>query len=241
MAPETLPKPQMRDHPLQRLFEDENSGFGDNGSQSIPNNNRPRLPYLSSPMLSENTMRLSGTWYPPTPSQAQIPMFQLPEFGPTGDMQPAMAMEPIFDLDQPMPASMLDLDLTSNASNFPSQGRTQVSAAFSIALVWSSSPPTREAESPALSHATSSTQRAKSPPPLRLPSPPPPQQQLAPPREPSPPPIRYPTPPPLRPLNLVDLMASYATVDVALEGHQQQYDPSVPPVRSLLIEIRSLF
>ncbi|KAE8220213.1 hypothetical protein CF319_g6227 [Tilletia indica] len=324
MAPETLPKPQMRDHPLQRLFEDENGGFGDNGSQSIPNNNRPRLPYLSSPMLSENTMRLSGTWYPPTPSQAQIPMFQLPEFGPTGDMQPAMAMEPIFDLDKPMPPSMLDLDLTPNASNFPSQGRSSAqppsqlqsqssrqlpdpqpsshgggsfhfpprlpsappsqasvipgppprplsppatspilqpaspssrivntpplsaSAPASASdsgpafpppqLVRSSSPPTREVESPAPSHATPSTQRAKSPPPLRLPSPPPPppQQQLAPPREPSPPPIRYPTPPPLRPLNLVDLMAGYATVDVALDGQQQQYDPSISPMRSLL-------
>ncbi|CAD6900094.1 unnamed protein product [Tilletia controversa] len=338
MAPvpvsETLPKFPTRNNALQQLFEDEYGTFGDNGSQSMTNNNnnKPRLPYITSPMFADGTMRSSGTWYPPTPSQAQIPMFQLPEFGPTGDMQPAMAMEPILDLDMPMTQLMPDLDPTSGVISFPSQGRdaaasaasprspppqfhsdrrqqaevqpsssgggsfqfpprlfpsvsvsqpsfvnqappppppppplraspprpakpplpaaspppraaftppppvplsapapTSVTIPFSQSFRSSSTPPTgREPNSPAQSQYTPLTQRGRSPPPPRLsspkpPPPPPPLQQqpaAVPTRELSPPPIRYATPPPLRPLNLIELMASYATAD--LEGNKQQ-------------------
>ncbi|KAL9932585.1 hypothetical protein V8E36_008702 [Tilletia maclaganii] len=89
----TMPKPPRRDLALLRLFQDENNFMGD------PNGSLSRA-------------------YPPTPPQAQIPMFQLPELDLMGDtMHAATAIEPTLDLDLSV---LADLDNAPVASSFPS-------------------------------------------------------------------------------------------------------------------------
>ncbi|KAK0538322.1 kinase that interacts with cdc31p [Tilletia horrida] len=233
-----LPKPPRRADPLARMFDDENGMSGNsNMSQSVAG--KPRLPYITGPTFGDGTMRPGENSYPPTPSQAQIPMFELPELGPTGDVQAAPIAQP-----RPLPRSSspppprLPTPPQRVASPPPARIPTPPQRVASPSPPRIPNSPAPAPSPPPPPPLQEQQQRGASPTPPRISSPPPPQQQQSqqqqqqeqqqqqqqqrnpsppPPRIPSPPPplrspsppIRYPTPPPLRPLNLIDLLAGY--------------------------------